>query len=313
MVAVAGLVTVLTAQYVGLGIGQSSSPAASGPGPKTSGGALLESNRVSAGGSYQTKVDVAVPEGPMAPSVSLVYDSGSSSALAGVGWDLSVGYPITITRDTRFGTPEWKRDSAWLWGSSPLVSTNQSQCTQSGICRYRLAPDSLTTVELDFSKNQPTAEVSLPSGIILKYKPVIYDGQSYPNAPPVTGGTNVMGFLLQSATDANGYQACYFQKHSGDKERGSIAVLQEITYGFNINQIIDPNDPNKRYSCSSLPSAGSRHSVTFQYSDLGMKGYAVPWTMRFGAPVSFPSLLESITVRALGNEQREITLAYEPP
>src|SRR5438876_209894 len=76
---------------------------------------------VTANGSYQTSFEIPVPPAPAAPKVFLTYDSAASGSLAGIGWDLSVGWPASIVRDIRFGTLEWKLDSPWLWGSAPLV------------------------------------------------------------------------------------------------------------------------------------------------------------------------------------------------
>lgn len=92
-----------------------------GPGsdPPQLGGALPETEHVSAAGSYQTRFEIAVPPAPGAPRISLEYDSHVNSTLAGTGWDLSVGYPVAIARDVRFGTPQWTRGSAWVLGTSP--------------------------------------------------------------------------------------------------------------------------------------------------------------------------------------------------
>lgn len=256
-----------------------------------------------AAGAYATRVPLSLPQAPGMPALSLEYNSTSDLGTAGVGWDLSVGWPMIIARDTRFGTPEWRRNSSWLWGSSALVSVEPALCAQRGVCRYRFAPDSLATAAIDLAATPPTAEVVLPDGVILEYSSVAYDGQSYPDAPtvePASDGTNVMAFVLRSATDSNGYKACFFHRHFGDKDRGRAAVLEEITYGPSVKD------------CSALPHGNSRHSVSLFYGNAGGLGYAVPFTMRFGAPVTFGSVLQRILIKALGVEQREVNLAYEP-
>src|SRR5262245_25258840 len=110
-------------------------------------GAPAAAGDVSGNGSYQTRFEVVVPPAPAAPDVALVYDSAANGSLAGVGWDLSVGWPVSIVRDVRFGTPEWKLDSAWLWGASPLVPKAPSpapgadpfDCAAPGERQYRTA------------------------------------------------------------------------------------------------------------------------------------------------------------------------------
>src|SRR6266851_4165666 len=79
---IVGAAAILAAHDAGVGSDRASNSSDSGTGPAISGGALLESNRVSAGGSYQTSVTISVLEGPMAPDISLVYDSGSSGGVA---------------------------------------------------------------------------------------------------------------------------------------------------------------------------------------------------------------------------------------
>jgi len=71
----------------------------------STGDALAEAAHVSATGAYQTHFAVPVPPGPGASAVSLNYHREANGSLAGIGWDLSVGYPLSITRDIRFGTP----------------------------------------------------------------------------------------------------------------------------------------------------------------------------------------------------------------
>ena len=111
---------------------------------------FAQPQKVAANGAFTTRFDIPVPPAPNAPAVSLVYDSGSAGGLGGVGWDLSVGWPTLIARDTRFGTPSWTLSSAWVWGASPLVVTDASraQCELTGACHYRVAPDNLAAVTI---------------------------------------------------------------------------------------------------------------------------------------------------------------------
>src|SRR5258708_37907422 len=90
---------------------------------------------VTSTGSYTTSIPIEVPPGPGAPSLSLTYSSASRFGVAGTGWDISVGWPTLIIRDTRNGTPSWSYGDAWLFGSTPLVSTAPGGC-QSSRCDY---------------------------------------------------------------------------------------------------------------------------------------------------------------------------------
>jgi RHS repeat-associated protein len=258
--------------------------------------------QVAANGAYTTRFEIPVAPGPGAPAVSLVYDSASAGGVGGAGWDLSIGWPSIIARDTRFGTPSWSLASAWLWGSAPLIVSDatKTQCGQTGDCEYRLAPDNLTTVKIKLNATPPTAEVTLASGMRLEYAPVLYDGQSYP-AAPAGAATKVLAFLLSSVTDSNGYSTCFQYKHFGDADRGRVAVLEAIGYGL----------PPTNGSCSQILSNPSRHRIEFSYADLTKDGYFSTWSLRFGAPVSFSSLLKRITVFAKGVEQHRFVLDYE--
>jgi hypothetical protein len=124
----------------------------SGADPAASGAALLDVEHVSTYGAYQTGFEIPGPPAPAAPGVALSYNSQTNSSIAGIGWDLSVGYPMSILRDVRYGTPTWTFDANWLWGSSPLVPLDPtSQDCALRKCRYRVAPDSLTEVTIDLS------------------------------------------------------------------------------------------------------------------------------------------------------------------
>src|SRR5262249_996377 len=198
------------------------------PGPASSsstdalapGGALSFPEHVSANGAYQTSFEIPVPSAPAAPKLSLVYDSQANGTWIGAGWDLSVGWPITILRDVRFGTPQWNQSGSWIWGASPLVPANvpaSGQCVPdptnamklSGNCGfdYRLAPDALTSVHIDLAGGRERATVRMPNGTTLDYEAILYDGTSYPNAP-AGAETQVFGFRLVSAVDHNGYRTC---------------------------------------------------------------------------------------------------------
>jgi hypothetical protein len=167
---------------------------------------LSEAEHVSVTGGYQTSFLIPIPPAPAAPALSLNYDSHANGTLAGKGWDLSIGYPLSIMRDVRFGTPEWTLDANWMWGNTPLVRMKAANCSQT--CDYRTAPDSLTQLNIDLSRptnndGQPiepaheSATVHLPNGTTLHYEPIYYDGSNTPS-PPAGAQTWVFGFRLTS-------------------------------------------------------------------------------------------------------------------
>jgi hypothetical protein len=264
------------------------------------GGQLVSTEHVSAHGSYQTNFEVPVPMAPAAPRLTLSYDSAASVTLAGVGWDLAVGWPMSISRDVRFGTLQWKHDSPWLLGTSPLVPTNVAQCALSGICLFRVAPDSLTVVEINTGASQPvTARVLMPDGTTLDYEPVQYDGSTNPTAP--VGAHNfVMSFRLTSVVDRNGYRTCFRYEDFLDATAGRVGVLKEIGYGL-----------SRAPTCAAVFTSLGRHRIEFQYDGMRASGFFASWTVRFGAPMSFDSLLKRITVFAAGTKQDEFALVHE--
>jgi hypothetical protein len=260
-------------------------------------------------GTYKTSVAIPAPPGPGAPSISLEYNSAAGLGLAGVGWDLSVGWPTVIVRDIRFGMPAWGYDSAWLWGDAPLVSTDANGCgAQTGVCSYRVAPDALATIHIDL-RSSTTATVTLVSGVVLTYEPVRYDGTTYP-AASLGAETDVFAFLLRSVKTPNGYLTCFKNKHWGDTVSGRVAVLEEITYGASLKD------------CAAPPSANQFHKVTFEYIDPTSLGdaYFAPVSYRFGAPVAFNNLLTAVSIFAadfsasatVPTHQATYRLDYEP-
>ena len=211
--------------------------------------------------------------------------------IAGVGWDLSVGWPTLIARDTLLGTPTWNLNSAWIWGGHPLVSVAPTGCSeQNAPCAYRTAPDSLARITIDPRSASATAEVTLPSGIVLSYNPIRYDGSTYPSAP-FGAATNVFAFVLASVKTPNGYLTCFLSTHAGDAVFGRVTVLSEILYG-----------PPLR-DCASPPVSNALHRITFDYVDPTVPGldYAASMSYRFGVPVSFNNLLKAVTVHIAGS------------
>lgn len=103
-------------------------------------------------GSYKTSIPIDLPLAPGAPTLSFTYDSAMGLGIAGIGWDLSVGWPTLIARDTRYGTPTWDYSSPWVWGGAALV---QEPCTPAGDCSYRTAPDFFQSLELTKSNPLP--------------------------------------------------------------------------------------------------------------------------------------------------------------
>lgn len=289
---------------------------APGNGPNPAPDPLVDTEHVSPAGSYQTAFDIPVPPAPASPRLALTYDSHSAGTLAGVGWDLSVGWPMSIVRDVRFGTPQWTMAADWVWGSSPLVRSNpdDAECRQ-GRCKYRMAPDTLVDIEIDLlvpfpEDGQPLATehatIHLPDGTTLEYEPIHYDGINLP-LPPAGAVTGVFGFRLASASDRNGYLSCFKYADAQDPEWGRVAPLKEVAYG---------RPPSPSMSCAALLSDPTRHAVKFKYDDISYNearhtGFFRSWTLKFGAPASFTSLLRRITVIAAGTEQDAFTLEYE--
>jgi RHS repeat-associated protein len=259
-------------------------------------GGVSTPERVSPNGAYQTFFEIPVLPAPAAPKVRLLYDSTASTTLAGVGWDLSVGFPTAIMRDIRFGTPIWSFGAPWMWGSTPLVRTDDStpKCKR---CRYRTAPDTLTEIVIDLSTGGATAEratINLPNGTSLDYEPVYFDGTTNP-AAPAGSDTNVFGFRLVSAVDRNGFRMCFSFHDYHDVSRGQMFVLSEISYG---TQAVAA-------SCAAILTSPTRHRVTFEYVDAAQQGFAATWTLKYGSPVTFGSLLQSIYVYANGSDQQD--------
>jgi hypothetical protein len=251
--------------------------------------------------------------------VSLEYNSAAGPGIAGVGWDLSSSWPSLIARDTRFGTPTWDLDGPWLWGGAPLVlSTVPGACAaQPGPC-YRTAPDSLAMVVIDArvvdasgASVVPFATVTMPTGVVLHYEALRYDGAAYPAAPPGSQ-TDVFAFVLSSAVDPNGYRTCYLNQRwpnanqPGHTNYGRVAVLKEIVYGREISD------------CAQLPPIQRIHHLVFEYDDPLASGYFSLLSYRFGAAVSFNNLLRSIEVLAADSGasapalQARYNLVYEP-
>lgn len=181
-----------------------------------------------------------------------------------------------------------------------MVPTNAAACQQTGVCQYRLAPDALITATIDLSAASPRASVLLPTGIALEYEAAVNDGTSYP-AAPARAETNVMAFLLTSATERNGFQTCFRHKHWGDTVRGNLAVLEEIAYG--------PGPIAGSYA--AIFASPTRHRIVFDYADLKQAGFFSTWTVRFGAPVGFGNLLTRISVVALGIKEYDFVLVHE--
>lgn len=305
-----------------------------GPGgsdPASTGGVLAETEHVSANGAYQTSFQIPVPPAPGAPRVSLNYDSQAQGALAGVGWDFSVGYPMSIMRDVRFGTPQWKFNANWLWGSTPLVRLNPTTCADK--CDYRTAPESLVSVTIDLSNPFPDdgqppppprerATVHLPNGTTLDYEPIYYDGESYP-AAPAGADTSVFGFRLYSVTDRNGYKACFKYREPESQQQmdeqrnfGRVAPLEQVTYGPSRSDLRTKDcnmifaDQNWRQDWHHIDIENDTltdHTLTDQ-------SYFSSWTLRFGAPVKFNDLVIKISlyVRGSSQPQDEYILEYYP-
>jgi hypothetical protein len=253
--------------------------------------------------------------------VSLAYDSQSNTTLAGSGWDLYVGWPMTIMRDVRFGTPQWVRASAWLWGATALVPANAPTCgvdSTSGMLvgdcsfRFRLAPEALALVTIELKSGLESAHVNLADGTVLLYEPVVYDGKSYPGAP-AGAETPVLGFRLAAAVDRNGFRTCFRYRApvvpaatpasdlpDPDGHWGEPAILEDIYFGA----------PPAGGDCASQASHPV-HRVHFQYEAMSPT-FSHAWSMKFGAPVSFDSLLTGVSVYANGatTAQDSFALAY---
>jgi len=269
--------------------------------------ARASDDRITGSGTYQTSFEIPVPPSPAAPKVLLTYDSGTNGSLAGIGWDLSVGWPVSIARDIRLGTLEWKGDTPWLWGSTPLVpkapttppGTDPFDCATGTEKQFRTAPDNLACVALDLTPRRESARVRLATGATLLYQPILYDGVQNP-AAPAGNDTQVMSFRLASVTDRNGYRSCYAYKDFNDTQFGKLGVLEEISYG-----------PGPQAGDCSNAAFRLLHRVVFDYADMTQAGYFASWTLRYGAPIKFGSLLQKITIYAAGRNQDEYGLVHE--
>ena len=103
------------------------------------------------------------------------------------------------------------------------------------------------------------------------------------------------------STERNGFQTCFRHKHFGDTIRGNLAVLEEVAYG-----------PTPiAGSCAAIFGSPTRHRIVFEYADLKQAGYFFTWTLRFGAPVSFESLLTRISIYAMGNKEYSFALVHD--
>ncbi len=250
-------------------------------------------------GSYKTSIPIEIPGGPGAPSLSLNYDSAMGLGIAGVGWDLSMGWPSLIARDTRFGTPTWDYASPWTWGGAPLVAEDAQTCQKTGVCTYRTAPDSLSIIAINQITATAAATVTLVSGVQLFYEAVHYDGVKYPEAPP--GQTDVLAYLLKSVRDPNGYWTCFESQHWGDNKHGRTAVLKEIRYGVGLKE------------CDMPMNLKSIHRIEFDYIDPTEPthgAYFAPLSYRFGAPVSVNNLMTNIRIYAADGDQSHPESGY---
>lgn len=266
------------------------------------GSTIFAQGDVTSTGTYHTSIPIPVPPGPGAPTLSLEYNSAAGVGIAGVGWDLSVGWPTLIARDTRFGTPTWDSTSAWVLGNTPLVSNTPDCNPIKSPCIYRTAPDALAKVQIDLRDTTPSATVTLPDGVILAYEPVLYDGFKYP-AAPAGAETKVFAFLLKSVKTPNGYLTYFKYKHWEDPQWGRVAVMDTILYGPVLKDI------------NNLPAANLLHQITFDYVDPTASGldHFASTSFRFGTPVSFNNLLKKISVFAadLSGTTPKLQSAYE--
>jgi RHS repeat-associated protein len=144
-----------------------------------------------------------------------------------------------------------------------------------------------------------SARVQLATGTTLQYQPIIYDGVHNP-AAPAGNDTAVLAFRLESVTDSNGFRSCFTYQDFNDTKFGKIGVLKEIDYG-----------PTPITGGCASPAFHSVHSIVFDYADMEQAGYFAAWTLRFGAPVKFGSLLKKVTVIAAGKKQDEFALVHE--
>ena len=236
-------------------------------------------------GSYKTSIPIELPPAPGVPNLSLNYDSAMGLGIAGVGWDLSVGWPTLISRDTRYGTPTWDYASPWIWGGAPLVPEDKTNCDRSGICTFRTSPDSLSIITMNQNSATAAATVTFPSGVRLNYEAIHYDGKRYPGAP-AGAATDVFAFVLKSADDLNGYRSCFINHHWDDTQTGRVTVMEEIRYG-RVGTDCDPN--------THIPSS-QFFRVVVNYTDSTAIGYYAPVSYRFGAPISLNNLLGEIDI-----------------
>jgi RHS repeat-associated protein len=137
-------------------------------------------------------------------------------------------------------------------------------------------------IQLDQRSATAAASVTLPSGTVLKYEPVRYDGTTYP-AAPAGRATDVFAYLLAEARTTNGYLTCYHHKHwLNNANEGRLPVVDEIRYGPALK------------SCAAPPSDEQTHRIELSYIDPTVRGYFSQTSHRFGAITSFNNLLTSV-------------------
>jgi hypothetical protein len=285
---------------------------------------LAQEDKVTANGAYQTGFSFPLPPAPGEPTLGLSYSSQANGTLAGAGWDLSTGFPMAIMRDLRFGTPQWSFDASWLWGDTPLVRLNPNPCGAN--CNYRTAPEASIEITIDLTPpanpmgaapvaRQERATVRLPSGTVLDYEPIYYDAAAFP-AAPAGAATDVLSFRLASAVDRNGYTTCFKYQTAVDpadvaaqRTRGRIAPLEEIAYGP-ANATLRAQTCAQIFANPTWPSFW--HRVHFDYDSLSKLSYASTWSLRYGAPVAFDSLLKRVVIypRGAAQPQDEFHMQY---
>jgi hypothetical protein len=72
-----------------------------------------------------------------------------------------------------------------------------------------------------------------------------------------------------------------------------------------------PMVPHRLKETVTVPAFRSMHRIVFTYVDMVKSGFFETWTLRFGAPVSFNSLLSRVSVIAKGKLQEEFLLVHE--
>jgi len=162
----------------------------------------------------------------MAPHLSLTYSSSQGNGRFGVGWDFSVGYPLTIERSTRKGVPTYRtEEDEFTLGGKPLVRDGDVFHTRiENFCKIEIMTEGCYFCGPD-DHPQPTQwRVILKDGTQL-----VYTIQPWSRGIP----NRVFRWHLTSVTDVYGNRMSFHYEAQTDDRYGiRHPYLTRITYGY---------------------------------------------------------------------------------